>query len=102
MFAQIAKSYVNRGDVLLFQPELTPVGVRDLAEAIATASGGTAAVFSGQEGNYNVALVNKSGDVKELGAAMNKALNGRGGGKSGFFQGSVKAEEAEIRAFFCR
>ena len=102
LFARIAKSYVNCGDVLLFRPELSPVGVRDLAEAIATVSGGTAAVFSGAEGNYSVALVNKQGDVKELGAAMNKALNGRGGGKPGFFQGSVKATEAEIRRFFER
>ena len=100
LFAQIAESYVNCGDVLLFRPDLTGVGIRDLAEAIATVSGGTTAVFSGVDGNYNVALVNKSGDVKDLGSAMNKALNGRGGGKSGFFQGSVKATEAEIRQFF--
>ena len=102
LFEEIAKSYVNCGDVLLFRPGLAPAGVRDLAEAIATVSGGTAAVFSGSDSNYNVCMVSKTGDVKELGAAMNKALSGRGGGKPGFFQGSVKAGEAQIREFFGR
>jgi len=100
LFECIANSYVNHSNVLLFRPGLTPTGVRDLAEAIAQTCGGTAAVLSGVDGNYNVCLVNKNGDVKELGTAMAKALNGRGGGKPGFFQGSVKATQAEIEAFF--
>ena len=71
-----------------------------MAEAIALVCGGTAAVFSGEDGNYAVCLVNKSGDVKELGSNMTKSLNGRGGGKPGYFQGSVKATRAEIERFF--
>ena len=102
LFAQIAQSYVNCGRVLRFQSGLSPTGVRDLAEAISNVCGGTAAVFSGTDGNYNVCLVNKHGDVKELGAAMSKALGGRGGGKPGFFQGSVKATKAEIERFFAQ
>jgi alanyl-tRNA synthetase len=31
---------------------------------------------------------------------MNKALNGRGGGRNGFAQGSVQADRAAIEAFF--
>jgi len=100
LFECIANSYVNHSNVLLFRPGLTPTGDRDLAEAIAQLCGGTAAVLSGVDGTYNVCLVNKNGDVKELGTAMAKALNGRGGGKPGFFQGSVKATQAEIEAFF--
>ena len=65
--------------------------------------GGTAAVFSGtDETGYSVCLVNRSGDVKALGQAMNAALNGRGGGKPGFFQGSVKATREAIEAFFAK
>ena len=100
LFAQIAESYVNCGNVLVFRDGLTSAGVRDLTEAVANACGGIAAVFSGADGNYNVCLVSKAGDVKALGAAMSKALNGRGGGKPGFFQGSVKATRAEIEGFF--
>ena len=100
LFAQIAESYVNQGDVLIFRPGLAPASLRDFTEAVAVVCGGTAAVFSGEDGNYNVCLAHKGGDVKELGTAMNKALNGRGGGKPGFFQGTVKATKAEIEAFF--
>lgn len=102
LFEEIARNYVNSGAVVLFRTGLVPTGVRDLAEAIAGVCGGIAAVFSGTDGNYNVCMVHKNGDVKELGAAMNKALCGRGGGKPGFFQGSVRATKAEIEAFFAR
>ena len=42
----------------------------------------------------------KNGDVKELGAAMGKALSGRGGGKPGSWQGNLKATRAEIETFW--
>lgn len=100
LFEEIAKNYVNHRNALLFRPGLSSTGVRDLAEAIATVSGGVAAVFSGADGNYNVCMVHKNGDVKALGAAMNQTLCGRGGGKPGFFQGSVRATRTEIEAFF--
>ena len=100
LFIQIAESYANCGNVLMFQPGLTPNGVRELAEAVSQVCGGTAAVFSGEDGNYSVCMVNKQADIKDLGAAMNQALNGRGGGKKGYFQGSVKATRQEIEAFF--
>ena len=100
LFASVAAAYEGKGDVVLFEDGLNPGAVRDLADAIAEVCGGTAAVLSGADGNYSVCLVNKTGDVKELGTAMNKALNGRGGGKPGYFQGSLKATRAQIEAFF--
>ena len=101
VFAAIAKEYEGRGDTVRFEEGLTPLAVRELADAIACTCGGTAAVFSGSDENgYSVCLVNKTADVKELGAAMAKALCGRGGGKPGFFQGSVMAKREEIRRFF--
>jgi alanyl-tRNA synthetase len=100
LFGCIAEGYRDKGDVVHFEDGLTPGGVRELADAIAEECGGTAAVLSGTDGNFSVCLVNKGGDVKELGAAMNKALNGRGGGKPGYFQGSLKANRPQIEAFF--
>ncbi len=100
LFASVAAAYEGKGDVVLFEDGLNPGAVRDLADAIAVVCGGTAAVLSGEDGNFSVCLVNKNGDVKALGTAMNKALNGRGGGKPGYFQGSLKATRAQIEAFF--
>ena len=40
------------------------------------------------------------GDLRPLTKEMNQALNGRGGGKPDFVQGSLRATEAEIRSFF--
>ena len=62
--------------------------------------GGIAAVLCGGEDSWNVCLANPGSDVKDLGSRMAKTLNGRGGGKAGFFQGSLKATREEILAFF--
>ena len=84
-----------------FEEGLTPGGVRDLADAIAGRCGGVAAVFSGNDAaGYSVCLVHHGGDIKELGNRMNQTLNGRGGGKPGYFQGSVKATREAIESFF--
>ena len=101
LFQRIAESYVNQRDVLHFEEGLAPGSVRELADAIAQGCGGVAAVFSGtDETGYNVCLISRNGDVRELGKAMNEALNGRGGGKPGSFQGSVKATRAQFEDFF--
>ena len=43
-----------------------------------------------------IVIPKHSADVEE----MNAVLNGRGGGKPFFVQGSVQASEKEVRAFF--
>jgi alanyl-tRNA synthetase len=100
IFSGIAAACAGKGDVLRFEEALDNTAVRDLADAVAEVCGGTAAVLSGEDGNFSVCLVNKTGDVKALGTAMNKALNGRGGGKPGYFQVSLKATRTQIEAFF--
>ena len=101
VFDALAAEYKDKGNVLHFADGLTPVAVRELADRMAKSCGGTAAVFSGteQEG-YSVCLVNHTDTVAALGKEMNAALNGRGGGKPGFFQGSVKAAKTQIAEFF--
>lgn len=97
----IAESYVNCKNAVRFEPGLASGELRELADAIAGKVSGWAAVFSGSDGaGYGVCVISRSGDVKALGTAMNRTLNGRGGGKPGSFQGTVRATEAEIRAFF--
>ncbi len=101
IFQSIAQDYRDRGDVVHFEDGLDSAAVRVLADAIAEESGGTAAVFSGSDGQgYAYCLVTRQGDLRQLGKEMNTALQGRGGGKPSFQQGTVRAEKQEILAFF--
>ncbi len=93
VFAATAQGYAGAGNVLHFAEGLSTGSVRELADAIGQVCGGAAAVFSG--GSFCLA-----GDVKALGTALCSACDGRGGGRDGFFQGSVRAERAAIEAFF--
>ena len=100
LFEYIAKSYVNQKTALHFEEGLDSTGVRELADKIAGVCG-MAAVFSGSdESGYSFCLAARQGDLRPLGKELTQALNGRGGGKPGFIQGSVKAEKSEIEAFF--
>ena len=100
LFDTLAEGYARAGDVVHFEESLTPAECRELCDRIAQVCDGTAAVFSGSDtAGYCACLVNKHEDVKALGDAMCKALNGRGGGK-GFFSGRVNATQEQIKAFF--
>ena len=101
IFTQIAGGYTDAGNVLHFEEDVDPVGVRELADGIAGVCGGCAAVFSGtKERGYSFCLAARQGDLRELGKQMTQALKGRGGGKPGMIQGSVSASGGEIQAFF--
>ena len=100
IFGYTAEQYRGKGFALHFEENLSPAGVRELAELISGICGGTAAVFSGSDGRFDVCLACPGGDVKELGNRMAKALDGRGGGKPGFFQGSINATRVQIIEFF--
>ena len=101
MFEEKAQQLKGTGKVLLFQEGLSADSVRRLAVAVMETCGGRCAVFSGSdEEGYKYALGEKDGDLRELIKQMNTALNGRGGGKPFFAQGSVKADQKAIREFF--
>ena len=101
LFAETARQLSGAGDVLRFEEGLEPDGVRRLAVAVAETCGGLAAVFSGKDGEgYKYALCGGDRDLRAFSKEFNQALDGRGGGKQGFVQGSVRAGEEAIRAFF--
>ena len=103
IFNTIAAGFAGKGHVVHFEEGLDNTAVRDLADAIAEVSGGTAAVFSGsEESGYAFCLVTRNGDLRQLGKDMTRALNGRGGGKPSFQQGRVQAPKAEIEDFFAQ
>lgn len=88
------------GDVLLIEEELSADAVRRLCAAVLETCGGRCAVFAGEGGAYKYAVGAREGDVRTLVKELNAALNGRGGGKPDFAQGSVQADEPAIRSFF--
>lgn len=99
-FALLAEKYRDAGFALCFEEDLNAAGVRELANAISESCGGTAAVFSGKDGDgYCLCLAGDAAKVKALGAALSSVLDARGGGKMGFYQGSVAANRSEIAAF---
>lgn len=99
-FAALAAQYEGASDVLLIRPPMEPDAARRLCDMVAARCGGRCAVFAGQDGAYKYAVIHPGADIRGLIKEMNTALNGRGGGRDGFAQGSAACGEADIRAFF--
>ena len=101
VFTQKAQALAGNGNVLLFEPAMSPDSVRRLTDLVMSACGGRAAVFAGSdEAGYKYAVGEQGGDLRQLVRELNTALQGRGGGKPFFTQGSVSASRAAIEAFF--
>jgi len=100
LFRQQAAQYEHAGDVLLFEEGLKPDSLRRLTDAILKVCGGRAAVFSRTADGFQYAMGQENGDLRAFTKDMNAKLGGRGGGKPGFVQGSVKATLEEIKYFF--
>ena len=100
LFAAIAAGYTGQKDVLHFEQGLDSAQVRQLADKMVTAVEGYCAVFSENDGGFHYCLATRDGDLRQLNKDMTAALNGRGGGKPNFQQGSVKADRAAVLAFF--
>ena len=81
--------------------DLSADGLRQMADAGMRACGGVCAVFTGSdETGWRYAVGQAGGDLRAFSKRMNDALQGRGGGKPEFVQGSVQASRAEIEAFW--
>ena len=100
IYDQMAQSYRNKGNVLLYCPDCPPAELRELADRIADVCGGTAFLYSGSEGSCNVCLVSRTDDLKELGKELKTRFQARGGGRPGYFQGTVRATAEELEVFF--
>lgn len=99
-FARKAEALAGKGGVLLIEGTMSADSMRKLCGMVKEKCGGRCAVFAGADGTYQYAIAQDGGDLRGLAKELNAALNGRGGGKPEFVQGSVKAGEDEIREFF--
>lgn len=100
-FAALAQRYTGQGDVVVFEEGLSPDSLRRLCGAVQAACGGRCACFSGEDSaGYQYAVGQPGGDLRPLAKALNQALQGRGGGKPDFIQGTVSAPREQILTFF--
>lgn len=100
LFQNMAKQYEGSGSVLIFEEGLEADSVRKLAAEIMETCEGRCVVCSGDdESGYKYAMGEKDGDLRALVKEFNSTLNGRGGGKPFFAQGSVSATRKEIEEF---
>ena len=102
VIAEKKERFCGAGNVLLFESGLSPDALRLLTTEIMACCGGRCAVFTQSAQGYQYYIGQENGSLRELTLRMNAALRGRGGGKPNFVQGSVQADEAEIRAFFAQ
>lgn len=98
-FARKAEELTGKGDVLLIEKAMSGESLRKLCGLIKEKCGGRCAIFSGEDGVYQYVVGQDGGDLRELARQINSGLNGRGGGKPEFIQGSVKASAEQIQEF---
>ena len=102
VFAAIADSCAGKELALLFEEDLTPGQVRELADAVAEKAGIAVVCSGADDTGYSICMISRTADTRALGKEVNAKLNGRGGGKPGAFQGSVQATRAAIEGFFAQ
>lgn len=99
--ARMVQERSGQGRQLIFESQMSPEGARKLTSELMEHCQGMCAVFCGNdEDGYKYVIGEKDGDLRIFVKEMNQQLQGRGGGKPFFVQGSVLAKETEIKAFF--
>lgn len=95
-----AETFRGKGNICIVDDTLNPSQARPFADLAADCCGSRAAVFVKDGAGYRYAVIHKGADITELIRQMNQSLQGRGGGRNGFAQGSVNAGKEEIEEFF--
>ncbi len=100
-FQNLAQTYLNAGNVLLFEDGLSANSLRRLCDAVLHACQGRCACFSlSPDGSFQYAIGSPNANLRDFTNAMNQALNGQGGGKPDFVQGRLRANRSEIERWF--
>lgn len=100
--AMVAEQNAGRGNVILFEDGLSGDSLRRYCLAVGERCGGRCAVFSPTGNGYQYVILDNENDLRALAKELNSQLNGRGGGKPNFIQGSVQAVREQIEMFFAR
>lgn len=99
--AEIKKLKETEGNICVFTDSFEADQLRSIVNAGMELCGGICAAFSGNDNDgWKYIMGSSSIDMGKEARTINAALNGRGGGRGSMIQGSSKATEAEIRAYF--
>lgn len=88
------------GNLCLFEPELDPDSLRELACAASKLCGGVCAAFRGSEGQWKYVIASTEVDLTRFSGAINAAIGGRGGGRRELLQGSASFDMDSIKSYF--
>ncbi|MCD8129295.1 MAG: alanyl-tRNA editing protein [Oscillospiraceae bacterium] len=101
LFSALSAPHSGAGDtLLLLSGACTPDALRRCCTTLSHTCGGRSAVFSPEADGCKYAVCVPETERGAFTRALNAALDGRGGGKGGFAQGSVSANSAAVRAYF--
>ena len=88
------------GNVCIFDDILDEPALREIVNKAVGKCGGIAALFSGNdETGYRYIIGSRTVDLRAAAGEINKALNGRGGGKKEMIQGSCSLDRQSIDAY---
>ena len=90
----------TEGNLCLFEPLLDPDSLRELVTIGMEKCGGICAGFTGTEGDWKYVIGSRHTDLRTAAKDINKALNGRGGGKPEMIQGGTACTRKEIEDYF--
>jgi len=99
MHSQIARMCHGRTRAAVLTDTMNPADIRKTLDQILDQAQGPCILLAGEDGAYKYALGERDGDVRPLNKKLCETLQGRGGGKPFFVQGSLQADSRQIRDF---
>lgn len=87
------------GDAVIFDGDLDSQLLRMLCDGVADRCGGVAYAFSGNGSQYAFVIASRTVDVRPVCRSLTEALGGRGGGRPTMVQGTLNADQSQIRCF---
>ncbi len=97
--ASLAGRCTGAGSVMLFATGLSPDSLRRFCDGVLQVCGGWCACFAGDDAHgyrYAIGCPEGENDLRPVTKNLNRTLNGRGGGRANFVQGSFSSDRKSI------
>lgn len=88
------------GNSVHVYPDMSVDELRELSNHARQKIDGLLVLLSGEEGDYRYVISSNNSEPSSFAKEMNKALDGRGGGRGNMIQGSFYTTLAKIKEFF--